>query len=237
MQRAFGRRKRVRQIERGKRGVAGFADDPLRLDDKGVQSRQITLWAIDRGLGSGLAEKDGVSGDARRLLAAEPPDRMQREVHPGERRPGGRDTPILDERRAARDIGARIAALELVQPPRGRRAAPTVEKSRLAQEEGARSRAANQRAARVLAPQPRGCAGKGGEHRGLTAVFGVKPRHENRVASADFLQRGRDGKDASCAVDDGRAAGAGGQSEERRTLRLSHASRRGGRAQGRRTGQ
>ena len=117
MQRAFGGGKRVRQIERGKRGVAGFADDPLRLDDKGVQSRQITLWAIDRGIGSGLAEKDGISGDARRLLAAKPPDRMQREVHPGERRPGGRDTPILDERRAARDIGARIAALELIQPP------------------------------------------------------------------------------------------------------------------------
>ncbi len=216
MQRALRGRKRARQVQRGEGSVAGLPDNSLRLDDERVETRQIPFRAVDRSLGATVSKEDGISGDARRLLAAEPPDRMQGEVHPGERRPGGRDAPVLEKRRAARDVGARIATLELIQPSCGGRASPAVEKSRLAQKEDPRTRPTSQRATRVLAAQPGRRARERRKQRRLTAVVGLETRHEYRVAFGDFLQGGRHRKHPSPAVDDGRASGAGGQSEERR---------------------
>ena len=121
------------RVESGR--VAGLADDSLRLDDEGVQSREIALGAVDRGLGPRVAQKHGVRGDARDLPAAKPADGVQGEVHPGERWPCGGDASVLDERRAACDVGAGIAPLELIEPARGGCAAPAVEKASLAEEE------------------------------------------------------------------------------------------------------
>ena len=136
---------------------------------------------------------------------------MQRKVDPRQRPAGGHDAPVLDQRGAPGRVGARVAAFQFVVPPPCRRAAPPVEQARLAQQEHAIARAADDRSERMLMSDPRSRrADRRRRGKGM-AEFAEIAGNEDRGAFADLVETRVDVQPPAGAVFNGTTIEAHGR--------------------------